>query len=299
MIDKAVDSNILDGYFEDIADAIRAKAGTSDTYTPAEMPQAIEDIPSGGGTPQDLLDIMSGTASGDIDITLPEYAYAVTIAIGDDRNAIKRNNYDMTGLTVRGVRLWGNIANTAAGNGGIYSASNATNLKYIRLPDCEELLFAKSNAYANAFQNLEEFTAPKLTNMAGSNRQFGGYNATKLKAFICPEYRATIAASMFQNCNNLETVDVKPVQINTLAFNSCSALTAVVLRAQTPPTLANSDAFNGTPIAAGTGYIYVPRDLISTYQAATNWTTYATQFRALEDYTDDGTTAGVFIPPAA
>lgn len=48
-VDKLVDSSQLDGYFSNIASAIRAKAGTASTYTPAEMPQAIEDIPSGGG----------------------------------------------------------------------------------------------------------------------------------------------------------------------------------------------------------------------------------------------------------
>lgn len=35
--------------FTDIADAIRSKSGTSETYTPAAMPQAILDIPTGGG----------------------------------------------------------------------------------------------------------------------------------------------------------------------------------------------------------------------------------------------------------
>lgn len=48
-VDKLVDSSQLDGYFSNIASAIRAKAGTVSTYTPAEMPQAIEGIPSGGG----------------------------------------------------------------------------------------------------------------------------------------------------------------------------------------------------------------------------------------------------------
>lgn len=48
-VDKLVDSTQLDGYFSDIADAIRGKNGSSDTYTPAQMPQAITDIPSGGG----------------------------------------------------------------------------------------------------------------------------------------------------------------------------------------------------------------------------------------------------------
>lgn len=48
-VDKLVDSAQLDGYFTNIATAIRAKAGTASTYTPSEMPQAIQDIPSGGG----------------------------------------------------------------------------------------------------------------------------------------------------------------------------------------------------------------------------------------------------------
>ncbi len=48
-LDKLVDSAVLDGYFEDIADAIRAKAVTEDQYSPEDMPQAILDIPSGGG----------------------------------------------------------------------------------------------------------------------------------------------------------------------------------------------------------------------------------------------------------
>lgn len=37
-------------YFENIADAIRQKAGTQDTYTPEEMPDAIANLPSGGGS---------------------------------------------------------------------------------------------------------------------------------------------------------------------------------------------------------------------------------------------------------
>lgn len=49
-IDKAVDSTVLDGYFSDIADAIRDKDGTQNTYTPAQMPTAIENIPTGGGS---------------------------------------------------------------------------------------------------------------------------------------------------------------------------------------------------------------------------------------------------------
>ena len=37
----------LTDVFSDIADAIRSKNGSSNTYTPAQMPEAIENIPGG------------------------------------------------------------------------------------------------------------------------------------------------------------------------------------------------------------------------------------------------------------
>lgn len=45
-IDKVVDSTVLDGYFTDIADAIRFKNGAAAQYTPAQMPSAIKAIVS-------------------------------------------------------------------------------------------------------------------------------------------------------------------------------------------------------------------------------------------------------------
>jgi len=58
-------------------------------------------------------------------------------------------------------------------------------------------------------------------------------------------------------------------------------------------TLSSSEVFDTSDgIGAGIGYIYVPAALIEEYKSATNWSTYATQFRALEDYTVDGTITG-------
>jgi hypothetical protein len=50
--------------------------------------------------------------------------------------------------------------------------------------------------------------------------------------------------------------------------------------------LLNTNAFVNTPIAKSTGYIYVPRALVDSYKSATNWSTYANQIRAIEDYPD-------------
>lgn len=74
--------------------------------------------------------------------------------------------------------------------------------------------------------------------------------------------------------------------ISNYAFNACASLSALVLRCEQAYALIGANAFTGTPIADGTGYIYVPQSLVSEYQSATNWSTYADQIRAIEDYTD-------------
>ena len=60
----------------------------------------------------------------------------------------------------------------------------------------------------------------------------------------------------------------------------------MILRSETMAVLKYTKAFEGTPIESGTGYIYVPAALIDSYKTATNWTQYADQFRAIEDYPD-------------
>lgn len=89
----------------------------------------------------------------------------------------------------------------------------------------------------------------------------------------------------FYNSKALTGVDLHAAtSIGTNAFAGCNALETFVLRSDTLATLKNKNAFSSTLIASGTGYIYVPRDLVDSYKAATNWSTYANQIRAVEDY---------------
>lgn len=74
--------------------------------------------------------------------------------------------------------------------------------------------------------------------------------------------------------------------IQSYAFYSCTALETVVIDTDTVPTLKNVNAFQYTPIANGAGYIYVPASLVDSYKTASNWSNYAAQFRAIEDYPD-------------
>lgn len=100
----------------------------------------------------------------------------------------------------------------------------------------------------------------------------------------------------FTSCTDLYLVDTP--NLTAIAGNAFglylggAGLTHLILRNTTICSLANTSAFTKTPIANGTGYIYVPSALYDQYIVATNWSTFSAQFRKLEEYTVDGTVDG-------
>lgn len=134
----------------------------------------------------------------------------------------------------------------------------------------------------------------EASNSAIILRTYAFYECNRLNTVNFPE-ATSIGGYAFEYCRNLNQADFSKIQngIGTAAFKYCLSLKIVILRntAQVA-VLSSNSAFADTPIASGTGYIYVPKALLDSYKTATNWTTYKNQFRALEDYTVDGTTTG-------
>ena len=107
----------------------------------------------------------------------------------------------------------------------------------------------------------------------------------------------TVEISSFSDCNALVKADFATLTtLSGNAFMRATALTTFILRSPSVCTLSGVNVFLNGPIAKGTGYIYVPSALVDSYKAATNWSRFANQFRALEDYTVDGTTTGELDP---
>lgn len=116
-------------------------------------------------------------------------------------------------------------------------------------------------------------------------------NCKALKKIVCPNVQ-TVGGDMVTGCSSLESIDLPNVKtIWNGAFSNSALSMCIIRRTSDVCTLKGLD-FANTPIANGTGHIYVPRALVDSYKAATNWSTYASQFRALEDYTVDGTITG-------
>ena len=91
----------------------------------------------------------------------------------------------------------------------------------------------------------------------------------------------------FYNTQVIKLKFPKLVNINgDKAFMNCKNLSALLLANDKVCTLANSNAFTGTPIASGTGYIYVNDDLVDSYKLATNWTVYKNQIKSISEYVE-------------
>jgi hypothetical protein len=106
---------------------------------------------------------------------------------------------------------------------------------------------------------------------------------TALKEVTLPSLN-TLGGTAFQKCTSLERVDLPTVKsIGANAFNGCEKLATLIVRSDLICTMANAHALTGTPIASGTGFVYVPDNLVDTYKSASNWSTYASQIKPLSE----------------
>lgn len=140
-------------------------------------------------------------------------------------------------------------------------------------------------------------------------RAYAFYGCKRLASISCPNI-TEINQNGFTDCSALTEVEFPNVtKIGTQTFQDCEGLvkadfgsvtyfsSAIFRRANNLETLiirttsqvasaASTTVVVNTKIASGTGYIYVPAALLEQYKVATNWVTYADQFRAIEDYPD-------------
>ena len=247
-----------------IADAIREKTGGTDPVAVSDMAAQIEGIQAGGGGDIDAL----------IDRSITEISSSSVTSIGEYAF------FSCSALTTVDFPAATSIAS--------YAFASCSALTTPNFP-------AATSIGGYAFQGCNALTTvdfPAATTIAGSAFR----SCSALTTVDFPAATA-IGASAFTSCSSLTTVDF-PVatSIGDSAFYSCSVLKSLLLRGNNVCTLSNTNALDSTPIASGTGYIYVPAALIDQYKAATNWSTYAAQFRALEDYTVDGTITGELDP---
>lgn len=142
------------------------------------------------------------------------------------------------------------------------------------------------NQYAFAgCTKLESVSFPALESIAGTY----AFQNTAITEFITGEaFDTKLPSSTFNGCTKLKTADFRHIDLTSgIAANALKCInldTLIIRNTDGVPKLVSSGLSGATKIVNGTGYIYVPAEMVEAYKAATNWSTYADQIRAIEDY---------------
>lgn len=132
--------------------------------------------------------------------------------------------------------------------------------------------------------NLETFHAPMLTKLGGGS-EFR--SCIKLKTIDTRNITTMASTYTFDGCSELTKLEFNTLgSIGYYTFRNCSKLATLVIRTNSRITLNATNSFEGTPIASGTGYIYVPDELVESYKVGTNWASYANAIKPLSEYVE-------------
>lgn len=235
------------------------------------------------------------------EIAHSEFRDNLDIEVAYFPNVTKINPFAFYGCTNLLAVVFPKLIKLQAGNAFDY----CTSLKYLGLPEvthfsngcfqhCSSLeAFSHKAISVDAFgecTNLTTITLPEAITVGGF------VNCTSLTEINLP-VASYFNNNAFMGCTSLTKVCLPDEKNSTIYFNdeifmNCSNLTALILPSEKVAQYrtVRTGLFTNTPIAEGTGYIYVPASLIESYKNAepsrygVSWADYAAQFRAIEDY---------------
>ena len=224
----------------------------------------------------------AGGGTEDLDTELTAQSMLLTTQTGKLANAISALQGKATGGSTEiedGIldkTLSGDYYNdriTFLGYGALYGCEN---LKSLKLPEVTRV----EQYSIQGCTTIETIEIPKTTYL-------GTYACRNCPALKSVDFSSVTSTGNYilSGCSSLASIDFPVLtRVGNQVFLDCTSLTKVILRkSDTITTLSNVNAFQNTPIASGTGYIYVADNLVSTYKSATNWSTYANQIKGISE----------------
>ena len=186
---------------------------------------------------------------------------------------------------------------------GNNSFTGCSNLRCIALPD------GLTTIPGEAFNSCTNLALQSLPNQLVKIGRYAFYNCTNLVFTNFPNTVKEIDLYAFSHCSKLTTIDIPDGVSNysTSTFEYCTNLTQILGRSSTLTKINQSfaagtalaalvlpnitavpelhgSAFNKTPIANGTGYIYVPENLVESFKTHNQWIKYANQIKGIGEY---------------
>lgn len=242
----------LGDYLTDIANAIREKKGTTEPINAQEFASEIASIEGGDSSDEVVAALFTNTLTSLKSNATSLRAYAL-------RGCSKLVSVDLPNVK-------------SVGDNGLYGVG----LEELYLPACTKV-GGTAICYCNS---LVKVNLPACTTLGTY-----AFRDNKLLAEVSLPSVTTLSQNALYNCDSLKKISLpSATTINASAFNGSANFEILILGASSVVTLSNTNALAGTKIASGTGYIYVPATLVNSYKSASNWSNFAGQIRAIEDY---------------
>lgn len=134
-----------------------------------------------------------------------------------------------------------------------------------------------------AFRNCIQLHTIHVPNVRSIRNSF--YYCSRLQSISMPLLESVTSSGFFR-CTALTYADLGLVaKLSDTLFQYCTALTTLVLRNPEQVCVPSASAFNNTGIINGTATldVYVPRSLVSAYEASADWAAFTCRFLAIED----------------
>lgn len=195
------------------------------------------------------------------DETLDEYADLIEEISGEDETLVKVIDRSIAEITIP----------AEVKNIGSYTFFGCRSLVSVILHN--EITTIVQSAFQSCV-TLSNINIPDSVTTIGS----GAFADCALQSIHIPNI-VKLDTACFQSCRQLESVEIPSTvtTINNQVFNNCNALTTVIVRPTTPPTLGTNVFANN----ASGRKIYVPSESVNAYKTATNWSAYAADIEAI------------------
>jgi hypothetical protein len=272
---------------EAICDAIRRKNGANDIIPHQDIPEQIDAI-------LDATSLIDGsiTSYSNHNITTMR---AYTFAWCSNLESVDIPNVEIIPTSAffgcGKLKEFYSPNATEIGNGAFNMSGGAKGIEKINCPKVTKV----GDNCCQYVSSLVEVNLPELVTVG-----LAAFRNARVPKFVFPKLNSAVNNSFSRN-TALRIFDVGYCSLGSEALLGCSSLDTIIFRSTTKMSaLQNVANINNTPIASGTGYIYVPSSLVDTYKTATNWSVYANQIRAIEDWENriDITTQPVDITAA-
>lgn len=153
-----------------------------------------------------------------------------------------------------------------------YSFAGCSSLRTVKILNGPTTIAERAFYYCYSLENIS------IPSSVTSIESSVFYVCYCLNNIIIPNSVTAIGNYVFNSCQSLSSMVISNsvTTIGSNAFQYCHSVKEYHFLSPTPPSLSNTNAFNGI---SSDCIIYVPVGSLQAYQTATNWATYADQMQ--------------------